>query len=333
MRQHERRYFGRQVIQIVMIGGCVIALLAGCSSRLRTTIVSSDSAQKTQFAQVQSEPMVVEELAPQPIQEVGSQTVPIIDIPVEEPARPIARPEPVTEIFSTSKTPVSPVESILPSEPESAPLGEATTSFVPQAITSSGQGDSTVVPSISFEPEPPALPTFRHDSAVPVVKDGPIQSDSESQIEAQADAPPINAEAQVEKEPMLVAKVVPQEPEQIGISTKALETALSDIYFDYDQFAIREDASALLKANADLLSEQFAEKRIVIEGHCDERGTQSYNMVLGERRAKAVKRFLQDLGVPAENLQVVSYGKEKPFCTEQSEDCWQENRRGHFVIK
>ena len=88
-----------------------------------------------------------------------------------------------------------------------------------------------------------------------------------------------------------------------------------------------------MKANAQLLAEDLSGKHIVIEGHCDERGTQSYNMVLGERRATAVKHFLQDLGVPAENLQVVSYGKDKPFCTAQSEECWQENRRGHFVIK
>ena len=332
MRQQDRRYFGRQVIQIVIAGGCVIALLAGCSSRLRTTVVSSDSTQKTEFAQVQAEPMVVEELVLQPIQEVESQVIPTIDIPVEEPARPVARREPVTEIFSTSKTAASPVESVLPSELESVPQSKPINSFMPQVITPSGQGSSTVVPPISFEPEPPALPTFRHDSVAPITQEDPITSDSASQIAAQADAP-LDAEPQAEKEPMLVAKVVPKEPEQTGISTKALEAALSDIYFDYDQFAIREDASALLKANAQLLSEQFAEKRIVIEGHCDERGTQSYNMVLGERRAKAVKYFLQDLGVPAENLQVVSYGKEKPFCTEQSEDCWQENRRGHFVIK
>ena len=117
------------------------------------------------------------------------------------------------------------------------------------------------------------------------------------------------------------------------MSKEALEELLSDIYFDYDQFAIRDDAEVLLKSNARLLLEKFTEAKIVVEGHCDERGTQSYNMVLGERRAMAVQHFLLDLGVPAENLQVVSYGKDKPFCTEQTEVCWQDNRRGHFVIK
>ena len=112
-----------------------------------------------------------------------------------------------------------------------------------------------------------------------------------------------------------------------------MSAALSDIYFDYDRFSIREDAALLLKSNAQLLSATLAEKAIVIEGHCDARGTQSYNMILGEARANAIKAFLEDLGISGEKLQVVSYGKDKPFCMEQTEECWQENRRGHFVIK
>ncbi len=330
MKLRDRGCWGREVIQIAIVSGCVIVLLTGCSSRLRTTIVSGDRAQNARVAQVQSEPVVVEELVPQPIQEVENLASSTMDIPVEEPARPVIRREPGSEIFATSKTSGVPAEISTPSEPESVPLDEPVASFVPQ--DSFVQGSEAEVPPISFEPELPALPTFRHESVAPIVQEDSIQPESESPIVAQADVP-IEPEPPAEKEPMLVAKVVPQEPEQIEITTEALEAALSDIYFDYDQFAIREDAGSLLKANAQLLSKQFAEKQIVIEGHCDERGTESYNMVLGERRAKAVKHFLQDLGVPAENLQVVSYGKEKPFCTEQSEDCWQENRRGHFVIK
>ena len=126
---------------------------------------------------------------------------------------------------------------------------------------------------------------------------------------------------------------MPQEPEKVEITTETLEEALSDIYFDYDRFSIREDAIPRLKANVQLLTSELAEKNIVIEGHCDERGTQSYNMVLGEARANAAKTFLENLGISADKLQVVSYGKDKPFCREQTEECWQENRRGHFVIK
>lgn len=105
--------------------------------------------------------------------------------------------------------------------------------------------------------------------------------------------------------------------------------SVADIYFDFDQFSIRSDAQAVLEANARALKEDRAVK-IMIEGHCDERGTLAYNMVLGERRANAAQRYLQELGVPASHIATVSYGKERPFCTEHSEACWQSNRRAHF---
>ena len=177
------------------------------------------------------------------------------------------------------------------------------------------------IPPISFKPEMPALPRKSDDEGSPT-----------SQIVAQ-DPIPSEPELPAEKEPIQVAKVMPQKPEEVEIMTETLEAALSDVYFDYDRFAIRDDAMQLLKANAKLLSEKLPEANIVIEGHCDERGTQSYNMVLGEARANAVKTFLEDLGISGDKLEVVSYGKDKPFCKEQSEECWQENRRGHFVIK
>lgn len=104
---------------------------------------------------------------------------------------------------------------------------------------------------------------------------------------------------------------------------------LSDVYFDFDQYAIRGDARSALKRNADLLKSQ-PNQQLVIEGHCDERGTSAYNLVLGERRAQAAKRYLQDLGLALSQIQITSYGKERPFCTEHSEACWQSNRRTHF---
>ena len=104
---------------------------------------------------------------------------------------------------------------------------------------------------------------------------------------------------------------------------------LSDVYFDFDRYAIRADARSALKRNADLLKTQ-PNQTLVIEGHCDERGTSAYNLVLGERRAQAAKRSLQDLGLTLSQIQITSYGKERPFCTEHSEACWQSNRRTHF---
>lgn len=104
---------------------------------------------------------------------------------------------------------------------------------------------------------------------------------------------------------------------------------LSDVYFDFDQYAIRGEARSVLDANADFLKSQPTGD-ILIEGHCDERGTGAYNLVLGERRAQAAKQYLQELGVAPSHIQITSYGKERPFCGEHSEACWQSNRRAHF---
>jgi peptidoglycan-associated lipoprotein len=108
--------------------------------------------------------------------------------------------------------------------------------------------------------------------------------------------------------------------------------ALSDVFFDYDRFQIRKDAMPLLDANAGWLRASGS-KTVLIEGHCDERGTVAYNLVLGEKRARAAKQYLQDLGVPASQLQTTSYGETRPFCKQQNEDCYQQNRRAHFVAK
>ena len=107
---------------------------------------------------------------------------------------------------------------------------------------------------------------------------------------------------------------------------------LGDVFFDYDRFQIRKDAMPLLDANAGWLRAN-GNKTVLIEGHCDERGTVAYNLVLGEKRARATKKYLQDLGVAASQLQITSYGETRPFCKQQNEDCYQQNRRAHFVMK
>jgi peptidoglycan-associated lipoprotein len=109
------------------------------------------------------------------------------------------------------------------------------------------------------------------------------------------------------------------------------ERPLGDAFFDLDKSTIRDDARAPLTANANWLK-RWTGTRISIEGHCDERGTAEYNLGLGERRANAVKAYLVELGVPGDRITVVSKGKESPFCTEKNEACWQQNRRGHFII-
>jgi len=103
-----------------------------------------------------------------------------------------------------------------------------------------------------------------------------------------------------------------------------------DAYFDYDKADIRADAKDALGKTADFLR-NYPQVRVTIEGHCDERGSTEYNLALGDRRATAVKQYLVSLGIPADRLTTVSYGKEKPFCTTSDEACYQQNRRGHFV--
>ncbi|HUR36728.1 MAG TPA: peptidoglycan-associated lipoprotein Pal [Terriglobales bacterium] len=106
---------------------------------------------------------------------------------------------------------------------------------------------------------------------------------------------------------------------------------IKDVYFDYDSAAIRADAQQAIQANAQALA-QRASFRVLIEGHCDERGSTEYNLALGDERARAVKNALVAAGVNASRINTTSFGKEKPACTEANEACWQQNRRGHFVL-
>jgi peptidoglycan-associated lipoprotein len=103
-----------------------------------------------------------------------------------------------------------------------------------------------------------------------------------------------------------------------------------DAYFDYDKADIRPDARSSLSTTADFLK-KYPSIKVTIEGHCDERGSTEYNLGLGDRRANAVKQYIVSLGVSADRISTVSFGKEKPFCSEHNEACWQQNRRGHFV--
>jgi peptidoglycan-associated lipoprotein len=141
-------------------------------------------------------------------------------------------------------------------------------------------------------------------------------------------SPLVVQEARVAEQPIVSAAPLPATVSLAPPSTSMPE--LSDIFFDFDRFVIRDDARSGLEADAGLLKAQSGEK-ILIEGHCDERGTSAYNLVLGERRAQAAAQYLRDLGVPSSQMQIRSYGKERPFCTEHSEDCWQSNRRAHFT--
>jgi peptidoglycan-associated lipoprotein len=111
-----------------------------------------------------------------------------------------------------------------------------------------------------------------------------------------------------------------------------MQKILKTIYFDFDKYDIRPGDAKTLDGDAAWLKSN-ADNLVLIEGHCDERGTNEYNLALGERRAKATMNYLVAQGVQASRITIISYGKERPTCTEHSEACWAQNRRAHFLVK
>ncbi len=118
---------------------------------------------------------------------------------------------------------------------------------------------------------------------------------------------------------------------QSGTLGQGGQGPLTDIHFDYNDFTIREQDGQILRVNADWLTKHQG-SRVQIEGHCDDRGSEEYNIALGAKRAQAAKDYLQTLGISSDRISTISYGKELPLCTEENEDCWAQNRRDHFVV-
>jgi peptidoglycan-associated lipoprotein len=106
---------------------------------------------------------------------------------------------------------------------------------------------------------------------------------------------------------------------------------LKDVFFDFDKYDVRPGDAKILDANASWLKSN--DNLVLIEGHCDERGTNEYNLALGERRAKSTMNYLVSQGIQASRITIISYGEERPLCTDKTEDCWAKNRRAHFLVK
>ena len=130
-----------------------------------------------------------------------------------------------------------------------------------------------------------------------------------------------------------VTVTTPPPPPQITETEEQMFARnVQDVFFEYDSYDLRPDAQTSLTQAAQFL-QQHANLRFTVEGHCDERGSTEYNLALGDKRAAAVKEALTKGGVNSSRVNTISYGKEKPFCTESNEQCWQQNRRGHFVLQ
>lgn len=163
----------------------------------------------------------------------------------------------------------------------------------------------------------------------------PKKAEVTTSPESQETAPsvaPAKEEPQVEQktEPMKEEAKPEAAQEEAKERAAAASAGLQPIYFDFDKSFIRDDARPVMKANAEWLKAN-PKVKIKIEGNCDERGTKEYNQALGQRRATSAKKYLTDMGISAKRISLISYGKEKPICTEHAEDCWQKNRRDDFA--
>ena len=168
----------------------------------------------------------------------------------------------------------------------------------------------------------PKRPATTAASAVAPAPSAPVVTPAPAPSESGATAAPAPAPAA----PSTAAPGTPPRPSEFSANA-----ALKDVYFDFDKYDIRpgdakilDDNSGWLKAN-DVL--------VLIEGHCDERGTNEYNLALGERRAKATMNYLVSQGIQANRITIISYGEERPVCAEHNEACWQKNRHAHFLVK
>lgn len=140
-------------------------------------------------------------------------------------------------------------------------------------------------------------------------------------------------ETEKKTEPMKTeeaTKAAPKKVDVVPVKEIEAKSLFNNILFDFDKYNIREDAKPSLKSVADWMIKN-KDAKMVLEGHCDERGTNEYNLALGEKRAKSARDYLVSAGVTKNRLDTISYGEEKPLCKEQTEDCWQKNRRVQFI--
>ena len=204
--------------------------------------------------------------------------------------------------------------------------------------------------SSDFIPESLPMPTFREPELPEVESDivafeaTPPKGNRSPASDYVSELPP---QANVEAEPYVLTKddikddveddsgtpVPPPAPEVPDTDQVTKDSKLEHVFFGFDQYSIRQDAVSVLERNAEMLNGLYKGDDVLIEGHCDERGTTDYNVELGKRRAQAVKDYLVDLGVEASRIRIVSYGKERPFCRESKPACWKQNRRAHFVLQ
>jgi peptidoglycan-associated lipoprotein len=177
------------------------------------------------------------------------------------------------------------------------------------AIVTAAACHKKVPPPAAAAPAPPAPPPATRPATPPPPAPPPAP-------------PPVPAPAALTEEEIFNRKSLDQ---------LNAEKPLGDVFFELDKSDLSAEGRSTLQRDADWMK-KWTRTVVTLEGHCDSRGSSEYNLALGDRRANAAKEYLVSLGIPGSRLTVVSKGKEQPFCNEENESCWQQNRRGHFVI-
>jgi peptidoglycan-associated lipoprotein len=219
------------------------------------------------------------------------------------------------------------VEPVAPPEPPKPPAPKVSLKVTPGAIE---KGQSA---TLSWESENAANVVI--DNGIGTVEASgsrTIQPSVSTTYLAKVSNVSGNAAAEIRITVTVPAPVIPPPTPPVITDAAFFGASIKDVFFDFDQSTVRDDARQILAANARALAERPG-IRISIEGYCDERGSEKYNLVLGDKRANAIKDYLITLGVNASRIDTISYGEEKNFCEDHTEECWQLNRRAHFVLR
>ncbi|HEY1501945.1 MAG TPA: peptidoglycan-associated lipoprotein Pal [Acidobacteriaceae bacterium] len=211
-----------------------------------------------------------------------------------------------------------------PAPPATAPAPMATITATPSTITPGGSATLTWKTTDASNVSIVGLGQVASSGTQTV---SPTQTTSYHLV-AQGDGGTADATATVA---VSGAAPAPAPITETGIDENAFEQSVKPVFFDYDSYDVRPDAQTTIQADANFLN-QHPNLKVVIGGYCDNRGSTEYNLALGENRANAAKQALTSAGVSPDRLRTVSYGKEKQFCSENNEQCWQQNRRSQFTL-
>ena len=328
----------KHVVALIVIGLGLFVTLSACENSKHAEVMSTEDLwTEDQTAAVPDTDTQTERQA-QSEQTGGSFEGQSIDEELLGLSEPLVfAPEP-------PPSPASPARDASESDAEATPSSPAR--VLPEEYSQAPRVERS--PASDYVPDPP--PQVFRDARVREFRvsalDQPTKEIVQAEVPPPAPAPvsevtekTLSPEKPVAEPEMKIAKVEPSDfvSETPGPALEAsrvetgVESELADVFFDFDEYAIRSSAIPVLEKNAELLKQTYKASSVLIEGHCDERGTGEYNLELGKRRAQAIKGYLINLGVEASRIHIASYGKEKPFCAESTPNCWQNNRRGHFV--